>query len=149
MWHKLCRTFHPWCPCIKTRCLLYVCMRECCSGGKWALWIASVTIILVYWWVHCRPTAACWSCAYNPILLHPGLITRLLVVLGNPHCSVWQGWLAEPDANSSGKPIQVAFLPVALNFPWAPWSQQVWCTVLKKGTRTETSLVCNCRHSSK
>ena len=21
MWHKLCRTFHPWCPCIKTRCL--------------------------------------------------------------------------------------------------------------------------------
>ena len=23
MWHKPCRTFHPWCPCIKTRCLLY------------------------------------------------------------------------------------------------------------------------------
>ena len=22
MWHKLCRTFHPWCPCTKTRCLL-------------------------------------------------------------------------------------------------------------------------------
>ena len=22
MWHKLCRTFHPWCLCIKTRCLL-------------------------------------------------------------------------------------------------------------------------------
>ena len=22
MWHKPCRTFHPWCPCIKTRCLL-------------------------------------------------------------------------------------------------------------------------------
>ena len=21
MWHKLCRTFQPWCPCIKTRCL--------------------------------------------------------------------------------------------------------------------------------
>ena len=21
MWHKPCRTFHPWCPCIKTRCL--------------------------------------------------------------------------------------------------------------------------------
>ena len=23
MWHKPCRTFHPWCPCIKTRCLLF------------------------------------------------------------------------------------------------------------------------------
>ena len=23
MWHKPCRTFHPWCPCIKTRCLFY------------------------------------------------------------------------------------------------------------------------------
>ena len=21
MWHKPCRTFHPWCPCFKTRCL--------------------------------------------------------------------------------------------------------------------------------
>ena len=21
MWHKPCRTFHPWCPCIKTRCM--------------------------------------------------------------------------------------------------------------------------------
>ena len=26
MWHKPCRTFHPWCPCIKTRCL-YTCRR--------------------------------------------------------------------------------------------------------------------------
>ena len=24
MWHKPCRTFHPWCVCIKTRCLLPV-----------------------------------------------------------------------------------------------------------------------------
>ena len=23
MWHKPCRTFHPWCLCIKTRCLLW------------------------------------------------------------------------------------------------------------------------------
>ena len=22
MWHKPCRTFHPWCLCVKTRCLL-------------------------------------------------------------------------------------------------------------------------------
>ena len=24
MWHKPCRTFHPWCLCIKTRCLLLI-----------------------------------------------------------------------------------------------------------------------------
>ena len=31
MWHKPCRTFHPWCPCIKTRCLLNLALttREC------------------------------------------------------------------------------------------------------------------------
>ena len=25
MWHKPCRTFHPWCLCIKTRCLVDLC----------------------------------------------------------------------------------------------------------------------------
>ena len=29
MWHKPCRTFHPWCPCIKTRCLSTVHMTVC------------------------------------------------------------------------------------------------------------------------
>ena len=28
MWHKPCRTFHPWCPCIKTCCLLSFWSRE-------------------------------------------------------------------------------------------------------------------------
>ena len=27
MWHKPCRTFHPWCLCIKTRCLFPLGMR--------------------------------------------------------------------------------------------------------------------------
>ena len=27
MWHKPCRTFHPWCPCIKTRCLSSMAVR--------------------------------------------------------------------------------------------------------------------------
>ena len=29
MWHKPCRTFHPWCPCIKTRCLLTYVITSC------------------------------------------------------------------------------------------------------------------------
>ena len=28
MWHKPCRTFHPWCLCIKTRCLLFLLMHS-------------------------------------------------------------------------------------------------------------------------
>ena len=28
MWHKPCRTFHPWCLCIKTRCLLTILVAE-------------------------------------------------------------------------------------------------------------------------
>ena len=29
MWHKPCRTFHPWCPCIKTRCLyIFMCIHD-------------------------------------------------------------------------------------------------------------------------
>ena len=35
MWHKPCRTFHPWCPCIKTRCLfetLSRAWRHCNEG---------------------------------------------------------------------------------------------------------------------
>ena len=32
MWHKPCRTFHPWCLCIKTRCLLDICYV---SEGNW------------------------------------------------------------------------------------------------------------------
>ena len=30
MWHKPCRTFHPWCLCIKTRCLFMVSRHLSC-----------------------------------------------------------------------------------------------------------------------
>ena len=32
MWHKPCRTFHPWCPCIKTRCLFTLCEGNTAGG---------------------------------------------------------------------------------------------------------------------
>ena len=39
MWHKPCRTFHPWCPCIKTRCLFICFMSPCVGMGrdKWTI----------------------------------------------------------------------------------------------------------------
>ena len=36
MWHKPCRTFHPWCPCIKTRCL-YMCWSQTHKLTHWPL----------------------------------------------------------------------------------------------------------------
>ena len=33
MWHKPCRTFNPWCLCIKTRCLLSMCYIPMCHYG--------------------------------------------------------------------------------------------------------------------
>ena len=36
MWHKPCRTFHPWCPCIKTRCLFkFIDTRKSCILPQW------------------------------------------------------------------------------------------------------------------
>ena len=34
MWHKPCRTFHPWCLCIKTRCLSHI-VKKICLYWKW------------------------------------------------------------------------------------------------------------------
>ena len=41
MWHKPCRTFHPWCPCIKTRCLLYIWRND-------ITWTANCVYIYIY-----------------------------------------------------------------------------------------------------
>ena len=39
MWHKPCRTFHPWCPCIKTRCLSQI-MRATSEDATYKdLWL--------------------------------------------------------------------------------------------------------------
>ena len=42
MWHKPCRTFHPWCLCIKTRCLSIPLLEfgvtsPALSGTRWAV----------------------------------------------------------------------------------------------------------------
>ena len=73
MWHKPCRTFHPWCPCIKTRCLfedrvpadeiwdyntvsLYSTLRWYQSVLKFFKWVAETwlqdSITNDIWWRH-------------------------------------------------------------------------------------------------
>ena len=64
MWHKPCRTFHPWCPCIKTRCL-YLLSSKCdwhrCSKNalnisryqtETELWVAcnDISEIIFFYW---------------------------------------------------------------------------------------------------
>ena len=41
MWHKPCRTFHPWCLCIKTRCLLNLTVTlQIASQNEECIWCA-------------------------------------------------------------------------------------------------------------
>ena len=37
--HKPCRTFHPWCPCIKTRCLYAAVCATCLIHSGWIIHI--------------------------------------------------------------------------------------------------------------
>ena len=58
MWHKPCRTFHPWCPCIKTRCL---------STHEWRFWRFIFGVLWHYIWqltaLATTSGKACHACA--------------------------------------------------------------------------------------
>ena len=55
MWHKPCRTFHPWCPCIKTRCLFSLwcnCWRIICHDDHFTDlhdYVIKCKDFLLYW----------------------------------------------------------------------------------------------------
>ena len=79
MWHKPCRTFHPWCPCIKTRCLFRC---DSTMNFKWLntiYWLIFVRI--AQWnmgergWFGTLPGSSyhCMSLCFQSI--SPGLIT--------------------------------------------------------------------------
>ena len=65
MWHKPCRTFHPWCPCIKTRCL-YDTRSHIVTENKWVDVSGSHTH--QPWWRHKMETffAVLALCEENP-----------------------------------------------------------------------------------
>ena len=59
MWHKPCRTFHPWCPCIKTHCLLWPCDDNLSCGLHCAMCpdsknqcshVINVTLSTIFHW---------------------------------------------------------------------------------------------------
>ena len=51
MWHKPCRTFHPWCLCIKTRCLCVHYCGTCCMSPEYDI----APILVVISWVQRGP----------------------------------------------------------------------------------------------
>ena len=53
MWHKPCRTFHPWCPCIKTRCLLTSWHGNAFRKPRISPVISYRSMQLFSFWVHC------------------------------------------------------------------------------------------------
>ena len=70
MWHKPCRTFHPWCPCIKTRCLSLTDSQM--RGPN----VKSVTNLLKHGPNHMDPSGPPWAywipCTHLDPLDHPG-----------------------------------------------------------------------------
>ena len=101
MWHKPCRTFHPWCPCIKTRCLLthwgrdklalisqttfwnvfsWMKMYEYCLGFHWSLFLGFELTIFqhwIRWWLGADQATSHylnqWWLGYWCIYASPGL----------------------------------------------------------------------------
>ena len=69
MWHKPCRTFHPWCLCIKTRCLWSTYMQHSVSvhavdGVKLVCHqdISILITVMVYLYITSSQRARCWRC---------------------------------------------------------------------------------------
>ena len=110
MWHKPCRTFHPWCLCIKTRCLYPtdcpttnrhgLCSSLLCCGSRptWAgmgyVWCQH----WLPWWrqAYIRRLNSLRTVGINPLspgasvilLTHCGLVTPYDIDL----CQHWLRW---------------------------------------------------------
>ena len=81
MWHNLCRTFHPWCPCIKTRCLFYNCGNFC---QTWNIETIIHQISLLSWKLKVHPSTHVFlmlSIVMGPYEYDQVFITMLLILI--------------------------------------------------------------------
>ena len=78
MWHKPCQTFHPWCPCIKTRCLCpyvshmpsgHLCVTVLFDMKNDQLWSWHLLDKEVQVWIGCQLQA--WMCNYDSVTYPP------------------------------------------------------------------------------
>ena len=159
MWHKPCRTFHPWCPCIKTRCLFY----PWCPGVKTrCLWYhadqlldASISsddnggnsscMSFILALVNSRATSSCWHCRLFPCL------SRAACMLPSSDCSDRYAWISRSAGfcrTGSGWPTGPSVSPSAADWtprgethiqskaPWDCWpdTKLLWPLLLRKLT---------------
>ena len=59
MWHKPCRTFNPWCLCIKTRCLFNSIFTNYACDSWMQSWWLSGAVTLVTLKIHMYPGGYC------------------------------------------------------------------------------------------
>ena len=71
MWHKPCRTFHPWCLCIKTRCLSYPYMPYVSLDYVlcWCFVVMYINCIVVYGRTSCKTTSGWWVILVKYVLI--------------------------------------------------------------------------------
>ena len=107
MWHKPCRTFHPWCLCIKTRCLCVTVMpclwssmpMEVAEVEQWASnrqhggsgsrqRLAHAPYYTLEWWCFSNWVFPCFplcSCTTNQPFSQPVIINKVSAVF--QHCT--------------------------------------------------------------
>ena len=88
MWHKPCRTFHPWCLCIKTRCLYHFCVHV--TMRQWFPYIM-----------------ARWGCSVHTNELDYAQGQSSIIIFIRPsldHIMVWRCPSVRPSVRSSVRP---------------------------------------------
>ena len=100
MWHKPCRTFHPWCLCIKTRCLL--CIFVSAGSVTWTENESDDIGSLSPWWLYTSTVSTDLCPAFAAKFL------KLILVGRNPSLCIWPKVLKHP-LNAS-KPLFVSNL---------------------------------------
>ena len=83
MWHKPCRTFHPWCPCIKTRCLFItvVWSSVIVKDVKGLLLLTYFTELEAYAGHHIASFSVTWN--YSPMPSHQRMFCETAVEVRN------------------------------------------------------------------
>ena len=131
MWHKPCRTFHPWCPCIKTRCLSYslkhISTREHSLHISWRSTHLLHLYFLFSWWRHQMETCST-SLAFvqgnSPVTAgNSPVIGALMLSL---ICARTNGWGNNQDAGDLRRQRAHYYVTVMWCRIVIQWSGQPW-----------------------
>ena len=144
MWHKPCRTFHPWCLCIKTRCLWNTVFPVACLSyvmNTSSLGNYCVTCPLGYMFLVKGGRNELLMLVYTGVICHadnysamPFIITQSIFFLQNSHNR-------NPIVRPWGRALGCLLWGLCLIFV-LPLSSQCWILYREKYDRVIKALDC-------